>query len=98
MAAPEFRLYYDTNGKVITYSTEHLPNKDFIIVTMDQYAEARSDVIVIDKKVVYTHNKKFIDRLVKSNVGVKTSKYDVNIILDTESEHNFWQKEINVLE
>ena len=98
MVTPEFRLYYDTNGKVITYSTEHLPNKDFIIVTIDQYAEARSDVIVIDKKLVYTHNKKCIYRLIKSNAGVKTSKYDVNIILDTESEYNFWQKEINVLE
>jgi predicted acetyltransferase len=98
MATPEFRLYYDTNGKVITYSTEHLPNKDFIIVTIDQYAEARSDVIVINKKVVYTHNKKCMGRLIKSNAGIKTSKYDVNIILDTESECNFWQKEINVFE
>ena len=98
MAAPEFRLYHDSNGKVITYSTEHLPNKDFIIVTIDQYAEARSDVVVIDKKLVYAHNSKWVEHLIKSNAGVKTSKYDVNIILDTEPEYNFWQKEINVLE
>lgn len=90
----EYRLYYDNLGKVITYTTEKLPGDNFVIITKEQFAEARPDIIVKDKKVIYTHLKKQIFKLVKSDTGIKTSKYDINILTD-DIEHSFWTTTVN---
>jgi hypothetical protein len=93
----EFRLYYDENGKVITYSTENIPNKNYIVITKEQFAEARSDVLVKNNKFVYTHLKKHVEKLVRGSAGTKTSKYDVNIITTNDTDYVFWTEAINDL-
>jgi hypothetical protein len=93
----EFRLYYDEHGKVITYSTENIPNKNYIVITKEQFAEARSDVLVKNNKFVYTHLRRHVEKLVKSTTGTKTSKYDVNIITNGDTDYVFWTDTINDL-
>jgi hypothetical protein len=90
----EFRLYYDINGKVVTYTTENISG-DYILITREQFAEARPDVIVKNNKLIYTHLKKHVEKLVKSNNGTKTSKYDVNILTDDNIDYAFWEEMIN---
>jgi hypothetical protein len=47
---PTLRLYYDDNGKVITYTCEDLEG-NFIIVDPQTFAESRYDVRVINGKL-----------------------------------------------
>lgn len=93
----EYRLYYDKNGKVITYTTEKIPG-DYIVITKQQYAEARNDVIVQNNMLVKERQKITTGKLVKnkSNTdGIKTSKYDINILLsDSDTNYNFWKLKI----
>jgi hypothetical protein len=90
----EFRLYYDVNGKAVTYTTENISG-NYILITREQFAEARPDVIVKNNKLIYTHLKKHVEKLVKSNSGTKTSKYDVNILTDDTVDYVFWEEMIN---
>lgn len=76
----QYRLYYAADGSVLTYSVEELPG-NFIVITREQYAEARSDVIVANGKLIYTHANKQFWKLTKTqDPGVKTSKYDICIL------------------
>ena len=80
----ERRLYYDESGRVVTYTCEDLPG-NYIVVTPEQFAEARPDVIVRDGKIIYTHKLSHISKLAESTEGVATSRWDVNILVDAES-------------
>jgi hypothetical protein len=78
----EFRLYYDGDGQVVTYTTEKLEGQ-YIVITRDQYNEARGDVLVKDGKLCYTHKTTHIGKYTKNiQDGVRTSKYDINILCD----------------
>jgi hypothetical protein len=80
----EFRAYYGDDGKIITYTTEDIPGK-YIVITANQYAEARHDAKVIDEKLVYTHRRSHVFKLVENKTdGVRTSKYDVSVIQDDD--------------
>ena len=76
----EFRAYYADDGKILSYTTEDIPGK-YIVITSDQYAESRHDAKVIDGKLVYTHRRSHVFKLVKNKTdGVRTSKYDISVI------------------
>ncbi len=77
----EYRAYYDKDGKIITYTTEKIDG-DYIIITSGQYAESRHDARVIDGNLTYTHRRSHVLKLVKSNSGVGTNKYDISVIQD----------------
>ena len=80
--AIEFRAYYNPDGTVITYTTEDLPG-EYIVITRDQYAEARPDAKVIDKQLSLTNRQTHVAKLEKNKTtGIKTSKYDVSVITD----------------
>lgn len=77
----EFRAYYDADGKIITYTTEDIPG-DYIIVTSEQYAEARHDARVIDGQLVLKNRRTHVLKLDKNRGGGKrTSKYDISIVV-----------------
>lgn len=87
----EYRLYYDDTGRVVTYTCEDLPG-NYIVVSRQQYAEARSDVLVRDGKLISTSRITQVYRMVKNTSGgVKASKYDINILTDTD--YVFWKYE-----
>ncbi len=76
----EFRVYYKTDGSIITYTTENIPG-NYIVITPLQYAEARPDALVIDGQLTYTHTVSHVSKLEKNKTsGVKTSKYDISVI------------------
>jgi hypothetical protein len=89
----EYRLYFDEDGKVITYTCDKLPGNNFIVVSKEQFAEARSDILVKNGKVVYTHKVHNTYKFeLNSEEGIRCSKYDVSILVDeTESEFNYWK-------
>lgn len=93
----ERRLYYDEAGNVITYTCEDLPG-DYIIVTPEQFAEARPDVKVRDGQLIYTHKLSHISKMAQSTTGVATSDWDVNILVDRQApEKKFWSMKTHVV-
>ena len=76
----EFRAYYNDDGSISTYTTEDIPGQ-FIVITSDQYAQARPDARVIDGQLVFTHRRSHVSKLTKNKtVGIATSKYDISVI------------------
>lgn len=91
---PELRLYYDTDGKIITYTCENLPG-EYIVVTPQQFAEARPDALVKNGKLVYTHRLSHVTKLTSAQTGIKTSHWDINIVVEPEQEGCFWDISVN---
>ena len=88
--AVEFRLYYDENGKVITYTGEKLEGT-YIIVDAQTFAEARQDVRVVDGQIKYVSNTIVIPKLKPSDSGTPTSKQDISIVVDEQStDKTYW--------
>lgn len=87
----EFRLYYDDEGKVLCYTSENLPGK-YLVITPEQFAEARPDVYIMDGQIIKTHKPSHHFKLSKNDSeGTATSKYDINIL--TSENCNFWKLE-----
>lgn len=76
----EFRLYYDSKGKVLFYTCEK-PEGNFIVIDALTYAIGNPNVMVKDGKIVEIEYKKTISRYYKSSRGVKTSDFDISIIV-----------------
>lgn len=78
----ECRAYYDSDGKIITYTTEKIDG-DYIVITNEQYAEARPDARVIDGQLVFNNRRTHVFKLDKNRGGGKrTSKYDISIVVE----------------
>jgi hypothetical protein len=87
-----YKLYYDADGRVVTYSTEDLSGQ-YIEITREQYAEARSDVVIKDGKIIQTHIRNHVFKLEKSEQGIRCSKYDISIIADSGSQDGqYWKQ------
>lgn len=85
----EFRVYYDDSGKVLTYTSEKLEG-NYLVVTREQYLEARADAVVRDGQLHYTHIMSHLYKMTRNSTeGVKTSKYDINILSET-GDTTFW--------
>ena len=85
---PEFRLYYDERGNVITYTCEKLEG-NYVVIDALTFAEARPDVKVADGKVVRMGTGAVIARLYPSNVGVLCEVEDVSVI--TSNNGQYWK-------
>lgn len=89
----EYRVYYDSDGKIITYTTELLDG-DSVVITREQYSEARHDAKVIDGQLTMTNRISHVYKLARSTEGVRTSKYDVGVISDDENDQ-YWSVTAN---
>ena len=79
---PEFRLYYDETGALITYSCEKLEGK-YIIIDALTFAQARPDVRVIDNKLVHLSLVGAVLKIVPDkNKGTLCAAEDVSIVVD----------------
>jgi pyruvate-formate lyase len=79
---PEYRVYYSSDGKVITYTTEDLPG-DYLVITLEDYQQARHDAVIIGGKLIYTHVRRHVTKLVKTKnntQGFAASKYDISVV------------------
>lgn len=94
---PEFRLYYDDKGKVITYTCEKLSGK-YIVIDAQTFAEARQDIQVIDGKISKALPNAVVYKLMPdSNEGIMCAKEDVSIVVD-ESYKNITKWKLNIYE
>ena len=80
---PEFRLYYDENGKVLHYTCEDLEG-NYIVIDSQVYNEGRYDVRVIDGKIVNTSEFTYTQKIVPSTTGYRCAKENVNIVVSEE--------------
>lgn len=85
---PEFRLYYDEKGSVITYTCEKLEG-DYILIDATTFAEARPDVRVVDGKLIRAGSGAVISRLHPSNIGILCEVEDVSVI--TSNNGQYWK-------
>ena len=85
---PEFRLYYDDRGHVITYTCEKLEG-DYVIIDALTFAEARPDVRVVDGKVIRAGSAAVISKLAPNTSGVLCEAEDISII--TEENGQYWK-------
>lgn len=80
---PEFRLYYDENGKVLHYTCEKLEG-NYIVVDSQIYNEGRYDIRVIDGVIVNTSEFTYTQKLTPSTTGYKCAKENVNILVSKD--------------
>ena len=85
---PEFRLYYDDKGYVITYTCENLEG-NYVIIDALTYAESRPDVRVIDGQIIRNNRVSVVSKLCKDTEGVLCEIEDVSII--TETNGQYWK-------
>jgi hypothetical protein len=85
---PEFRLYYDDKGYVVTYTCERLEG-NYIIVDALTFAEARPDIRVVNNSIVKNTSGSVVSRLRKDIEGVRCEAEDVSII--TEADGQYWK-------
>lgn len=77
---PEFRLYYDDNGKVICYTCDKLEGK-YIVIDALTYAMARQDVRIIDNKISTAAPNAVVYKLMPNEIeGLSCAHDDVSII------------------
>lgn len=89
----EYKAYYNSDGTIITYTTEALQG-DYIIISKEQFDQARPDAIVRNGKLTFTHILSHISTLTKNTSrGIQTSKYDINI-LDEGPDTVYWANEL----
>lgn len=78
---PEFRLYYDEQGKVLFYTCEK-PEGNYIVVDAQTFAESRPDVRVIDGRISTVNPAFIITKLMPdTKEGTLTASEDISIIV-----------------
>lgn len=82
---PEFRLYYDEEGKVLFYSGQEQEGK-YVIIDAQTYAEGRMDLRIINGKILRNQDGSVIAKLKPdANEGITCHKDDISIVVP----HNF---------
>ena len=77
---PEFRLYYDDNGKVICYTGDKSIEGNYIVVDALTFAEGRPDVRVIDGKISRAQPNAVVYKLMPHEDGITCAMDDVSIV------------------
>jgi len=83
----EFRLYYDAEGKPITYASEDLPG-DYLVVDQNFYAQGRYDIRIIDGEIVFLNEFEYYNKVVPSKSG--TACHPDNALLIEPKSTVFW--------
>jgi hypothetical protein len=93
---PEFRLYYDDNGKVLFYTCEK-PEGNYIVIDTDTYSQGRSDIRVIDGVIHKNSEFAMITKLERSLEGTRCAIEDISIIVpeDYDGKTQTWKTETN---
>ena len=78
---PEFRLYYDPAGRVISYTCDKLSG-NYIVIDASTFAQGRPDVRVIDGKISTISSGVIVSKLMKSETGISCVAEDISIVAD----------------
>ena len=89
---PEFRLYYDESGKVITYTCEKLDG-NYVIIDTSTFAQARPDVRVVDGRITTVTSNAVVSKLMPCDAGKECAKHDISITVNKgfKGETTFWK-------
>jgi hypothetical protein len=79
---PEFRLYYDENGRVLFYTCDK-PEGNYLVIDSQTYAEARPDIRIIDGVIHKASEFIVVTKLRHSDTGTTCAIEDVSIIVDS---------------
>lgn len=88
--AVSWRLYYDAEGRPITYSMEALPG-NYIEVDAATYQRGPLNVRVIDGELKYI-KQSWSQKLVPGDVGTACHPSDVAIVVDREPAQHWSRK------
>lgn len=81
---PEFRLYYDDNGKVISYSGDKSGTGNYIIIDAMTFAAARPDIRIVDGKISTVSPNSVVHKLMPNDSdGVDCHPEDISLIVDS---------------
>lgn len=78
---PEFRVYYDDEGRVLFYTCEK-PEGNYLVIDATIFAQARPDLRVIDGKLSSINPKAIISKLKPDTEGKACAADDVSILVD----------------
>lgn len=93
----EFRLYYNEDGKVITYTCEKLEGQ-YIIIDALTFAEARPDVRVVNGRVVSGIHNVIISKLKPTDTGGTACLNEDICIVSPDDENSIkWKLNLNEL-
>jgi len=89
---PEFRLYYDDNGNVLSYSGDKTGTGNYIVIDALTFAAARPDIRVIDHKISTVAYNSVVHKLMPNeNEGVDCHIEDISIVVDTPDKKQKWK-------
>lgn len=76
---PEFRLYYNDDGSVLTYSCDKLIGK-YIVIDAMTFAQCRPDIRIVDGVIIKDESELVTTKLVPGESGVMCDAEDVSVI------------------
>jgi hypothetical protein len=89
---PEFRLYYDENGNVVCYCGDKSATGNYIVIDTQTFAEARSDIRVIDGKITVGTSSATVYKLMPNIIeGTTCHTEDISIVVDKNETHTKWK-------
>lgn len=95
---PEFRLYYDDKGHVITYTCEKLEG-NYIVIDALTFAQARPDVRVVDGKLSSVQPAMIVTKLMPDDTnGVLCAAEDVSIVVQPNHAGKIQKWNLNIYE
>ena len=81
---PEFRLYYDDNGKVISYSGDKSGTGNYILIDAMTFAAARPDIRIVDGKISTVSPNSVVHKLMPNDSdGIDCHPEDISLIVDS---------------
>ena len=77
----EYRLYYNIDtGKPLAYTTEVLNGENYLVISKQEYAESRYDILVIDGELRTLNSIEQWTKLVPDKHGISTRADNVMIV------------------
>jgi hypothetical protein len=95
---PEFRLYYDEKGNVVTYTCEKLEG-NYIVIDALTFAQARHDVRIIDGRISTVQPAMIITKLMPDDEhGMLCAEEDVSVVVDATHAGKIQKWNLNIYE
>ena len=89
-----FRLYYNERGEPVSYSMEDMPG-NYIEIDAETYQRSRSNVRVVDGKLVPVVYKRPVSKLKPSTAGTSCSIENVSVVVPESQPHVKWSLKSN---
>jgi hypothetical protein len=86
----EYLLYYDIDGKPVTYACEAQKDLQYnsIAITKEQYEESRFDIVVKNGKILSINNFQTFSKIAPAETGTKCHA-DNALIIDSQGS-KYW--------